>query len=147
MKVKAIENQAEALQIAQIRNTGVDNMTHDTQHIWPSEQVRWYRQTYGPANEQGAMTAYIGHELYMPVAYGMIKNDEDSSWLTGVVTPDAQGKGYGRQLFEHLVAEAPQRVMLDVLNTNERAIILYKSLGFTAIETDGRVTVMVLKDE
>ena len=56
--------------------------------------------------------------------------------LTGVIDESNRGKGFGRQLFLDLIEEAKKntnKIHLEVLDTNKRAINLYKSLGF--IET------------
>jgi ribosomal protein S18 acetylase RimI-like enzyme len=62
--------------------------------------------------------------------------------LTVGVHPDFQGQGIGRQLFTYLLTlvenEMPHilRVELDTRDGNERAIALYKSVGF---EVEGRL--------
>jgi ribosomal protein S18 acetylase RimI-like enzyme len=62
--------------------------------------------------------------------------------LTVGVHPDFQGQGIGRQLFIYLLSlienEMPHilRVELDTRDGNERAIALYKSVGF---ELEGRL--------
>ncbi len=55
----------------------------------------------------------------------------DRSWIGGIaVVPVARRRGIGRALMEAVLAEAPGSVMLEVLEQNEPAIALYRSLGF-----------------
>ena len=55
----------------------------------------------------------------------------DRSWIGGIgVVPAARGRGVGRALMEAVLAEAPPIVTLEVIEQNEPAIALYRSLGF-----------------
>ena len=136
----------DALEIAQVRNTGSEFMTHDKEVITPDEQQKWFLKYYQIAERIGDTYAFIGRLGAIPVAYGLANRKDDAYYLTGVIAPEAQGNGYGRQLFTHLrdfvLDELGQdRVMLDVLSTNERARQLYASLGFEALN-HGQLVVM-----
>lgn len=56
-----------------------------------------------------------------------------------VIRPEYQGRGYGRQMLEETIrivqAEGTQNLMLDVDTSNERALHLYQSVGFTVRTT------------
>ena len=55
----------------------------------------------------------------------------DRGWVGGLgVVPSARRRGLGRALMEAILAEAPPRVRLEVIEQNEPAIALYESLGF-----------------
>ena len=55
----------------------------------------------------------------------------DRSWIGGIaVVPVARRRGIGRALMEAVLAEATGSVTLEVLEQNEPAIALYRSLGF-----------------
>lgn len=52
--------------------------------------------------------------------------------------PDAIGRGYGTAMMQHAIARAfdvhgAQRIVIDPLITNERAINFYRSLGFVEV--------------
>ncbi|MBV9988414.1 MAG: GNAT family N-acetyltransferase [Chitinophagaceae bacterium] len=53
---------------------------------------------------------------------------------TFAVVPQARGKGYARQILQHIIAqlrsEQKNRIELEVSVNNEQAIGLYQSLGF-----------------
>ncbi len=73
-----------------------------------------------------------------PVAVGLIARRGWTSRIAvmGVVA-EARGQGIGRQLMEQLVAEARERgaraMTLEVIEQNEAALSLYKSLGFRIV--------------
>jgi ribosomal protein S18 acetylase RimI-like enzyme len=148
LRIKPVENLAEALQIAEVRNSGRDYLTNDGEYISANVQAVWYDNVYLDKHSDGELDAYIGHEYHLPVAYGMIAYKDKALWLTGVIAPEYQGRGYGRTLFDFLANtanETGETVMLDVLNSNERARRLYDSLGFMAVGGDERKTIMELR--
>jgi ribosomal protein S18 acetylase RimI-like enzyme len=56
----------------------------------------------------------------------------DHGWIGGLaVVPAERRQGVGRALMEDVLAGAPARVTLEVLEQNEPAIRLYEQLGFT----------------
>ena len=56
----------------------------------------------------------------------------DDGWIGGLaVVPAERRRGVGRALMEAVLAGAPTRVTLEVLEQNEPAIRLYEQLGFT----------------
>ncbi len=56
----------------------------------------------------------------------------DHGWIGGLgVVPAERRHGVGRALMEDVLAGAPARVTLEVLEQNEPAIRLYEQLGFT----------------
>lgn len=60
---------------------------------------------------------------------------DDEELLTITVAPECVGQGYGRQLLETLLNDArargAHRLLLEVRQSNDRAIRLYESVGFT----------------
>jgi GNAT superfamily N-acetyltransferase len=69
-----------------------------------------------------------------PMAYGHI-DFENKFWLGVCVKEEFQGKGYGKQIVQNLLAFAQgylpiQTLHLSVDDTNEKAIALYKKFGF-----------------
>jgi ribosomal protein S18 acetylase RimI-like enzyme len=57
----------------------------------------------------------------------------ERGWIGGIgVIPSARRRGVGRALMEAVLAEAPPRVTLEVLEQNDPARRLYEQLGFEA---------------
>lgn len=81
----------------------------------------------------------------VPVGFGMYGLDKEDGeyWLCRLmIAAEHQGKGYGRQALEQLLARIRRepayrgQVFLGVERENEGAVLLYQSMGF---EFDGRV--------
>jgi len=67
-------------------------------------------------------------------------DDPAAAWVIGFyVLPEHQGRGFGRAFLEALAAEAGRaglrRLLLSVDAGNIRAIDLYRSFGFTRVDT------------
>ena len=60
-------------------------------------------------------------------------NSSNITWL--YVHPNIQGEGYGRQLLQFAVQKTEKPTKVLVLNKNLKAISLYKSEGFTIMES------------
>lgn len=74
-------------------------------------------------------TKVIGYTIYTIVA-------GEAEILNIAIHPDYQGKGYGRQLLDHLMAivyEQAERLYLEVRASNASAIHLYQEVGFVEI--------------
>ncbi|MFT7300144.1 MAG: ribosomal-protein-alanine N-acetyltransferase [Porticoccus sp.] len=74
-------------------------------------------------------TKVIGYTIYTIVA-------GEAEILNIAIHPDYQGKGYGRQLLDHLmviVCEQAERLYLEVRASNASAIHLYQEVGFAEI--------------
>lgn len=74
------------------------------------------------------------------VAYAVMSAIAGEAHIFNVcVDPDCQGKGFGRQLVEHLLAVADSKNMktafLEVRPSNRKAIKLYETLGFSEVGT------------
>jgi len=124
------ENDVEILRL--IRNDCREFMTNNQDMITREQQRDWYQNL--DTNVYKIFLFQIPHAgIYHPIGYGIIKLDEDASILTGGIISGYRGYGYGRKIFEELRYHGFQyrnKVRLDVLKSNERAIKLYKSLGF-----------------
>lgn len=143
--IRPVQRASHAIDIASVRNTGREFMTHDTAAIEAGQQERWFERVYLPAHHEGKMFAFAGYADDVPAAYGMVQKLADEYWLTGVVHPEYQGLGYGQELFEFLTGFALNRanhVMLDVREDNVKAQALYRKLGFTAFSESNGVIVM-----
>lgn len=101
----------------------------------------WAREYWTGANvscfaakENGKL---LGCYALRPSRVGRGSHIANASYM---VAPEARGKGIGRMLGEHSIAEARRRgyhgmVYNFVVSTNEKAVKLWKSLGFQIIGT------------
>lgn len=146
MQVEPVIDIVQAQEIRRIRNGFATYMTHQKQLINEWAQANWFNNVYLPANERGEMFAFHGVVGDRPMAYGLVNKKDDRYWLTGGITESHRGVGYGRELFQHLIdftiEHCAPDVWLDVLETNEPALELYKSLGFQAVTAANGVIVM-----
>ncbi|MBK0382079.1 GNAT family N-acetyltransferase [Pedobacter sp. SD-b] len=81
-----------------------------------------------------------------PVAYGHLDKENEFIWLGIAVIETETGKGIGKLIMEHLIAEvdkmnyAPIHLSVDV--ENSKAIALYKKYNFVSL---GMISPSVLK--
>lgn len=87
---------------------------------------------------------YSGRDVYVMAAekesilcYGMLRGWDDGFEVPSlgiVVSPEYRGRGIGKMMMTHLHEEASMRgakkIRLKVYPNNQRAISLYKSLGY-----------------
>ena len=82
------------------------------------------------------------------VGYAICRLDQETELFNITIQTKDQGKGFGRQMLEHLIDFARQRgckkFLLEVRISNEPAIKLYKRLSF--IQVDERKDYYELKD-
>lgn len=134
-----------------IRNAVREFMTNNTDIITPRDQVNWYNSL---DHEKVRLFLYYADTnittVPIAVGYGII-NQSYSPFplLTGAISPEHQGKGYGRKLFKSLLDScdgwlAPE---LDVRADNEKAIKLYESLGFERYHNTGGIISMIYRPQ
>lgn len=135
-----LERFSDALDMRRIRNRVASFMTHNNGQIDPVEQLVWWLKTYIPGTKKGELFGYVqtvpGTFKQPParVGYGLISLREEHWWVSGGIIDEWRGQGLGEELFRvltntihhHCKADA----WLDVLATNERAIALYRKLGY-----------------
>jgi ribosomal protein S18 acetylase RimI-like enzyme len=119
-----------------MRTQGVDKFFHP--HPLTREQA-CERAAYTGRDVYSVMQA--GTEL---VGYGMLRGWDEGYEVPSlgiVIDPGQQGRGHGRRLMEFLHDIARQRgarrVRLRVHTENERAVTLYRSLGYSFNGEDG----------
>ena len=81
---------------------------------------------------------WVGEKVGQVVAYGILTAGAGESHILNVcISPEVQGKGYGRMMMERLMDVARERqaemMILEVRPSNTRALKLYLSLGFNEI--------------
>ena len=129
------------------KNNEQSNQVDDENEITIEKQKLWYDNLPSNITPYIFMVCEMG-VIFYPCGYGIILIENDIAMLTGVVDEGNRGKGLGRRLFSNLISEAKKKtnkIHLEVLKTNERAINLYKSLGF--IETLSKDNIIDMKLE
>jgi [ribosomal protein S18]-alanine N-acetyltransferase len=96
---------------------------------WWAELAQRPRRSYVVAEEHGRVAGYAGLD----------RAGEVADVMTIAVAPTAQGRGWGRQLMDHLVADArdsgAEHLMLEVRADNAPAQRLYATTGFVTLTT------------
>jgi ribosomal protein S18 acetylase RimI-like enzyme len=147
--LREMEHLDDAFVMMELRNECRDFMTHNTAEIMEEQQVEWYRETYLPAREKGELFGYIvRREDEEPIGYGLISKRDGKWWVSGGLAEDARGEGAGFFLFDTMTEMIhedlrSEEAWLDVLNSNEGAQRLYKKLGYVAVNSTDKLTVMV----
>lgn len=119
-----------------IRNACREFMTRDQSEISPEMQMRWRESL------PSTSSAYLFLDNAMPCGYGLIRNDDEDSWLSGGLLAPYRGRRLGTVLFALLVSRAPKTPALEVLSSNARAIATYQKLGFFVEKSGGGVLTM-----
>jgi ribosomal protein S18 acetylase RimI-like enzyme len=144
--IRPLDNVHDAQAMAHIRNEVRDFMTHDTSEIDPDRQLAWYFTEYLKAQSRNEMLGYLATIEEKPVGYGLITKRSNRYWVSGGLLPEAQGQGHGETLFGFMTDIITDGFVvpanLDVLRSNERAINLYRKLGYKAVGGDERLIVM-----
>jgi ribosomal protein S18 acetylase RimI-like enzyme len=144
VKIRRVQDFAEAYACALIRNECRQWMTNDTKVIGVGEQVEFFKRVW----RNNSPRFFIACYGYVPVGYAIIKVEGKSACLTGGIAKDFRGRGLGRELFEYLIAyciAGRLKPWLSVLRSNRRAIRLYKSLGFEITRFTKRIYTMEYK--
>ena len=76
-----------------------------------------------------------------PIGFGVVKHLSDGDWLTGGILLEYRGRGFGTELFKGLI-ERSKMQKLDVFATNEKALRVYRKLGFVETKRVGAVITM-----
>lgn len=143
----AVDGLMDALRMRNIRNEVRNYMTHNTDRIGLFEQLKWFEETYKPAEARGEMQGFLLWHEQEPVGYGLITLREDQYWVSGGLTAASRGLGLGEYLFTYLTRyarfrlDAPE-VWLDVRADNERARRLYEKIGYKPVEETEELIVM-----
>lgn len=97
----------------------------------------WELETFRSCFKVG-YHCWIAERASVVVGYGIMTIGAGESHVLNVcVSPDFQGKGYGRVIFNRIIEEARrykvETMFLEVRPSNPKAIRLYRSLGFNEI--------------
>lgn len=126
-----IGNVLEAFEVRSIRNECKSFMTNNNNDIGIIKQFVWYFWTYLINERKHGTICYLFRTDKISCGYGLIRKSSGKYWITGGLKESFRGRGLGKILFENLIKSTPSSsVWLEVKNSNDKAISLYKSFGF-----------------
>lgn len=102
---------------------------------WRARWMPWFAESYAPPTEPFSPEDELVHRGFEPEVMLIPEVDEYPAHLHIDLLPQAQGRGYGRELIErHLVSALAEAgvpgVHLVIDGANVRAAGFYRSLGF-----------------
>lgn len=124
------------------RNACKDFMTRNTEYISSEQQAKWYYDLDKDTNRLLLLNKIHHGAVVEDIGYGYIRVEDGEVLLTGGITSNERGKGYGFFLFERLVLNSLKYglpIRLEVLKTNAAGIATYKKVGFTVIDEDEKI--------
>ena len=124
------------------RNACKDFMTRNTEYISADQQTKWFNSLDKNTNHLLSLNKIHHGAVVEDIGYGYIRIEDGEVLLTGGITSNERGKGYGVFLFERLVLNSLKYglpIRLEVLKTNAAGIATYKKVGFTIIDEDERI--------
>ena len=124
------------------RNACREFMTRNTDYISAQQQSKWFTDLDRRYHNLLLLNKIHHGAIVEDIGYGYIRVENDEVLLTGGVTGNERGKGYGVFLFERLVLLSLRYglpIRLEVLKTNAPGIATYKKVGFKVISEDERI--------
>lgn len=145
--IQPVEDIYSAEAMRGIRNSVRQFMTHNTEEISMDEQLKWFLGTYTPEHAVHRFDAFVMHVGHTAMGYGIVREQEGREWVTGAITEQFRGMGYGEELFTFLTNHAlfeldAEEVYLDVQSANRRAQTLYAKLGYKVVDEAADVIIM-----
>jgi ribosomal protein S18 acetylase RimI-like enzyme len=140
--LSSVSNTRDVETVRSHRNACREFMTRNNDYISAEQQSAWYFSLDKETNRLFLLNKIYHGAVVEDIGYGYIRVENDEVLLTGGITSNERGKGYGYFLFNRLVMfsekyELPIR--LEVLKTNAAGIATYKKVGFEVISEDERI--------
>lgn len=111
------------------------NFLHDNTEYNIKESLLWFKEK--------KPNFFLVEKSKQPIGYFRTSNwneEEGSLWLGADLHKDFRGLGYSKTMYEQFFEELHEKgyniFFLDVLETNKRALNLYKKLGFKEQKTE-----------
>ena len=139
MQIKLVETLLDAQIVRMIRNTARERMTQNTRFITSQEQVAWFTKH---TETKDKLYLYLD-EYNSPLGYGYIRYT-DKAWGTLAVLEEFQSKGYGTDIYAHLVKEA-RDLWLEIFSDNSPSLIAALKNGFEIQSMNDKI-VLLRKD-
>jgi GNAT superfamily N-acetyltransferase len=127
--------------IASIRNSGREFMTHHTNHITSEQQDHWWFS----ANRQAA-NIWIAETEYMPVGFCMIRTMYDSgkNYGTLAILPEYRNMGIGTTLYRFMIDQCDE-LWIDIRNDNLSSMNAAVKAGFQVYNIGADITELVYR--
>jgi ribosomal protein S18 acetylase RimI-like enzyme len=135
-------NMRDAETVRTHRNACREFMTRNTEYISAEQQTKWYSDLDKDNNRLLLLNKIHHGAAVEDIGYGYLRIENDEVLLTGGITSNERGKGYGRFLFERLVLNSLKYglpIRLEVLKTNAAGIATYNKVGFKVISEDEKI--------
>lgn len=123
--------------LREIRNELRQYMTRDTKFITPDTQAQWFK-TY--ILSDGAAYLYR-NEYDCIVGYGYVRVVDDKAWGSLAVKPEFQGRGYGTQIYKHMIAIAGE-LWIEIYADNVESLGAAVKAGFVMVDTQDKIVVL-----
>jgi ribosomal protein S18 acetylase RimI-like enzyme len=144
----AVSNSRDVETVRSHRNACREFMTRNTDYISSEQQASWYFSLDKEMNRLFLLNKIHHGAIVEDIGYGYIRVENDEVLLTGGITSNERGKGYGYFLFNRLVMFSDKYflpIRLEVLKTNAAGIATYKKVGFEVISEDDKIFKMEYK--
>lgn len=127
--------------IAAIRNSGREFMTHDTSYITNAQQDQWW---FSP-NRENAHIWVVLHEGSI-VGFCMVRTMYDSGrdYGTLALLPEYRGLGIGTVLYRHMIDHCDE-LWIDVRNDNLPSMNAALKAGFEVYNIGADITTLVYR--
>lgn len=135
LELRGVASEEDLRFLMELRNQNLEFYFDQTQVDWEM-QVRWWQKAKADSDNRYFLAWYRGQR----VGIGRLHRIEsDPIGIGGDIEEGFRGRGLGRKLFETLIAlcqhtYGAEKIWLEVLPSNHRAINLYVSLGFQEVE-------------
>lgn len=142
VSLSPISNMRDVETVRTHRNACKDFMTRNTEYISSEQQAKWYYELDKDNNRLLLLNKIHHGAVVEDIGYGYIRVENGEVLLTGGITSNERGKGYGYILFKNLVIFAEKYglpIRLEVLKTNAAGIATYKKVGFKTIGEDDKI--------
>ena len=145
---KRVTSEADSQMLRNVRNQCREFMTRHSDFITEEQQKEWFKDAHKKYELYIAYTVEYGAIIY-EVGFGVIHKCDDCFMLTGGLTPDSRGQGFGKKVFKFLMDQCHKSlpIRLELLKNNTAAFKTYKKLGFEVTSEDNRLIYMEYKHD
>lgn len=135
LELRDVASEEDLRFLMELRSQNLEFYFDQTPIDWEM-QLRWWQKAKADSDNRYLVAWYCGQRVGMGRLH-RVKSDPIG--MGGDIEKGFQGRGLGRELFETLIAlcqrkYTAEKIWLEVLPSNHRAIGLYVSLGFEEVE-------------
>lgn len=136
IRLRAFEDSDAELLLRWRNDPQVARWMYDSERIEPDEHARWFARVRCDAPDHRYRVVELDGTATGTSNLTQIDPDRRSCTWGGYIAPTSIGRGMGRAALGLALADAfdvlaLNRVWIEVLSDNERALHLYESVGFT----------------